>query len=227
MNRMVLGALAALVLVGIGLFWLQGRAQVEKGAPPPVVPTATPTGLPSGDLAGINGPGLPKASELTREQQRFFRYDRNRDLKITRNEMLSTRVDDFRKLDLLTILSSAIPWEKQQLLEKFAPEKIHVPSGSYIRITYADDGSPPVLAVRLQEIFGMLETPSVNEGRTKLMVHLLSPAYRPVQVTQDLHSFWKNTYAEVRKELRMRYPKHSWPEDPYTAVAIRGAKKRQ
>jgi hypothetical protein len=99
MNRMVLGALAALVLVGIGLFWLQGRAQVEKGAPPPVVPTATPTGLPSGDLAGINGPGLPKASELTREQQRFFRYDRNRDLKITRNEMLSTRVDDFRKLD--------------------------------------------------------------------------------------------------------------------------------
>ena len=99
MNRIVLGALAALVLVGIGLFWLQGRAQVEKGAPPPVVPTATPTGLPSGDLAAVSGPGLPKASELTREQQRFFRYDRNRDLKITRNEMLSTRVDDFRKLD--------------------------------------------------------------------------------------------------------------------------------
>jgi ATP-dependent helicase HrpB len=137
------------------------------------------------------------------------------------------RKDDFRKLDLLTIISSMLPWEKQQQLEKIAPQKITVPSGSHIRIVYADDGSAPVLAVRLQEIFGMLETPLVNEGRTKLMVHLLSPAYRPVQVTQDLQSFWKNTYAEVRKELRMRYPKHSWPEDPYTAVAIRGAKKRK
>lgn len=100
MNKLVLGALLALVLAGIGLFWLQGRAQVEKGAPPPVVPTATPTGLPSAGLADVTGPALPKASELTREQQRFFRYDRNRDLKITRNEMLSTRVDDFRKLDM-------------------------------------------------------------------------------------------------------------------------------
>lgn len=137
------------------------------------------------------------------------------------------RKDDFRKLDLLSILSSAMTWEKQQQLEKIAPQKITVPSGSQIRLVYSEDGSPPVLAVRLQEIFGMLETPSVNEGRTKLMVHLLSPAYRPVQVTQDLQSFWKNTYSEVRKELRMRYPKHSWPEDPYTAVAVRGAKKRK
>ncbi|MEO5642638.1 MAG: ATP-dependent helicase HrpB [Bacteroidia bacterium] len=137
------------------------------------------------------------------------------------------RKDDFRKLDLLTILTSIIPWEKQQQLEKSAPQKITVPSGSHIRLVYSADGNAPVLAVRLQEIFGMLETPSVNEGRTKLMVHLLSPAYRPVQVTQDLQSFWKNTYPEVRKELRMRYPKHSWPEDPYTAIAVRGAKKRK
>jgi hypothetical protein len=96
---MALGALLALVLVGIGLFWLQGRAQVEKGAPPPIAPTVAATGLPSAPVGSLKGPALPTASELTREQQRFFRYDRNRDLKITRDEMLSTRVDEFRKLD--------------------------------------------------------------------------------------------------------------------------------
>ena len=99
MNRVVLGALLALTLAGIGLFWLQGRAQVEQGAPPPVVPTAPPTGLPSGDASGLQGPSLPQAGKLTREQERFGRYDRNRDGKITRDEMLSTRVDEFRKLD--------------------------------------------------------------------------------------------------------------------------------
>lgn len=137
------------------------------------------------------------------------------------------RRDDFRRLDLYTILSSSLPWAEQQRLEKLAPEKIPVPSGSLIRIKYSEDGSPPVLAVRLQEIFGMLETPVVNDGRTKLMVHLLSPAYRPVQVTQDLVSFWKNTYAEVRKELRVRYPKHYWPEDPYSAEAVRGVRRKK
>jgi hypothetical protein len=98
-NRIVLGAFAALVLVGIGLFWLQGRAEVEQGAPPPVEPAVRPTGLPSADAAGLEGPAPPEASELTREQRRFFRYDRNRDLKITRTEMLSTRTDAFRDLD--------------------------------------------------------------------------------------------------------------------------------
>jgi ATP-dependent helicase HrpB len=137
------------------------------------------------------------------------------------------RKDDFRRLDLYTILSSSLPYAEQQRLEKLAPEKLPVPSGSLIRIKYNEDGSPPVLAVRLQEIFGMLETPAVNEGRTKLMVHLLSPAYRPAQVTQDLVSFWKNTYAEVRKELRVRYPKHYWPEDPYSAEAVRGVKRKK
>ena len=100
MNRIVLGAFLALVLAGVGLFWLQGRAEVEEGAPPPPVPAARPTGLPSADAAGLEGPAPPEATELTREQRRFFRYDRDRDNRITRNEMLSTRTDAFRDLDV-------------------------------------------------------------------------------------------------------------------------------
>ena len=99
-NRIVLGAFLALVLAGVGLFWLQGRAEVEEGAPPPTVPAAPPTGLPSADAAGLEGPAPPEATELTREQRRFFRYDRDRDNRITRNEMLSTRTDAFRDLDV-------------------------------------------------------------------------------------------------------------------------------
>ncbi|HEU4718402.1 MAG TPA: ATP-dependent helicase HrpB [Bacteroidia bacterium] len=134
--------------------------------------------------------------------------------------------DDLFRLNLHDILLASVSYDQQQRMEKLLPQKIGVPSGSLIKIEYHADGSPPVLAVRLQELFGMSETPKINEGRTKLMIHLLSPAYRPVQVTQDLASFWKNTYAEVRKELRMRYPKHSWPEDPLTAEAVRGAKRK-
>ncbi|MBO9519461.1 MAG: hypothetical protein J7493_15470 [Porphyrobacter sp.] len=100
MNRLVLGAFGALVLVGIGLFWLQGRAEVEEAAPPPSIPEEVPTGLPSADVAGLLGPAPPEASELSQEQRRFFRYDRNRDLKITREEMLSTRTKAFRDLDV-------------------------------------------------------------------------------------------------------------------------------
>ena len=99
MNRMVLGGFIALLLAGVGLFWLQGRAAVERGAPPPEPATVVPTGLPSADVDGLRGPEPPEASELTREQQRFFRYDRDRDLRITREEMLSTRTSGFRDLD--------------------------------------------------------------------------------------------------------------------------------
>jgi ATP-dependent helicase HrpB len=133
---------------------------------------------------------------------------------------------DFLKLDLRGILTSLIPWNLSSRLEALAPSKLEVPSGSMIAINYFNDGRAPVMEVRLQELFGLPETPSINEGRTKIILHLLSPGYKPVQVTQDLKSFWNNTYEDVRKELRTRYPKHSWPEDPWTAEAIRGAKKR-
>ncbi len=134
--------------------------------------------------------------------------------------------EDFQKLDLTAILTGTLSWESSQRLEKLAPEKIKVPSGFEIRLQYFSDGSTPVLAVRLQEMFGLLETPAINEGRTPVLLHLLSPGYKPVQVTQDLKSFWKNTYPEVRKELRVRYQKHHWPEDPWTAEAVRGVKKK-
>jgi ATP-dependent helicase HrpB len=134
---------------------------------------------------------------------------------------------DFAKLDLSSVLRNTLDWQKQQELNALAPETIEVPSGSKIRIEYFMDGRPPVLAVRLQEVFGLVDTPRINQGRTPVLMHLLSPGYKPVQVTQDLKNFWQTTYHEVRKELRIRYPKHSWPEDPWTAQAIRGALRRR
>jgi ATP-dependent helicase HrpB len=137
------------------------------------------------------------------------------------------RREDFAKLDVLELLRSMLTWKQLQRLDALAPVSVTVPTGSNIRLDYSMDGRPPVLAVRLQEMFGLLDTPTINEGRLQVLLHLLSPGYKPVQVTQDLRSFWKNGYPEVRKELRLRYPRHSWPEDPWTAEAIRGAKPRK
>ena len=134
--------------------------------------------------------------------------------------------DDFKKINLENALHSILNWQQNQQLERFAPSKLDVPSGSKIKLEYATDGSAPVLAVRLQEVFGWISTPSVNDGRIKVLMHLLSPAYRPVQVTGDLQSFWQNTYPGVRQELKRRYPKHSWAEDPLTAEAVRGVKRK-
>jgi ATP-dependent helicase HrpB len=133
---------------------------------------------------------------------------------------------ELQRLNLNEIIQTILPWELNNKADKLAPARIEVPSGSNIKIQYSIDGAPPVVEVRLQEVFGLGDTPTVNEGRQKIMMHLLSPGYKPVQVTQDLKSFWNTTYHEVRKELRMRYPKHSWPEDPWTAQAVRGAKRR-
>lgn len=135
--------------------------------------------------------------------------------------------EDFQRLDLMNILTGLLPWPLPRHLEEFAPKTWQAPSGSNIRLTYFEDGRPPVLAVRLQEMFGCHDTPRINGGRAAVMVHLLSPARRPVQVTQDLRNFWINTYAEVRKELRGRYSKHYWPEDPFSAEAIRGVRPKK
>lgn len=130
-----------------------------------------------------------------------------------------------KRLDLIHLLRARLPWEQQQRLDRLAPPVFRVPSGSNIRIDYSDPDAP-VLAVKLQEMFGLQQTPRVMEGRVALLIHLLSPAGRPVQMTRDLVNFWKMGYADVRKELRGRYSKHYWPEDPFTATATRHTKPR-
>ena len=134
-------------------------------------------------------------------------------------------LSDFKKLDLKTILSSQLSWEKQQQLDQLAPQRLKVASGSFIAINYAE--SPPILAVKLQEMFGCEETPTLVNGKVTLQVHLLSPAGRPLQVTQDLIGFWRTSYHDVKKEMKGRYPKHPWPDDPLVAIATRKTKARQ
>ena len=138
-----------------------------------------------------------------------------------------TKNEDLKKIDLINALHYHLDPEKQQQLEKLAPPKLKVPSGSAIRLKYAPDGSPPVLAVRLQEMFGQADTPRVNNGQTPVLLHLLSPGFKPVQVTSDLQNFWNNTYYEVRKELKNRYPKHVWPDGPWNEPAVRGRRRKK
>ena len=135
--------------------------------------------------------------------------------------------EDLNKLDLKSILFHQLNYGQQEVLDSLAPERIKVPSGTAIKVNYGKDGEVPVLAVRLQEIFGMLETPRINAGKTPLLLHLLSPGFKPVQVTSDLRSFWQKTYFEVKKDLKRRYPKHAWPENPLEAQAIRGVPKNR
>ena len=126
------------------------------------------------------------------------------------------RLEDFQQLDLKNILRAFLPWPLPLELERIAPERWVAPSGSNIAIDYTQD--PPVLALKLQEMFGCEDTPTISDGRVPLLVHLLSPAGRPLQVTQDLAGFWRGSYQDVRKEMRGRYPKHPWPENPLQAV---------
>lgn len=136
-----------------------------------------------------------------------------------------TTLDRVKRLDLSSPLYALLTWGQQSRLDRLAPTHLTVPSGSNVRIDY-ETPDLPVLAVRLQELFGCTETPRIAEGRVPVMLHVLSPAHRPVQVTKDLAGFWKSAYVEVKKELRGRYPKHHWPDDPLTAVPTAKTKRR-
>lgn len=136
-----------------------------------------------------------------------------------------SRLSHFANLELAGMLHSLLPWPLPQRLDELAPRSLQVPSGSNIRLDYGE--FPPVLAVRLQELFGLADTPRVAGGRLAVKLHLLSPAQRPVQVTQDLANFWRSTYAEVKKDLKGRYPKHYWPDDPLIAEPTARAKPRK
>ncbi|MFP5357671.1 MAG: ATP-dependent helicase HrpB [Gammaproteobacteria bacterium] len=136
-----------------------------------------------------------------------------------------SRREHLARLDLAGLLHAQLDPARQRALQRLAPTHLSVPTGSQIRLEYRPPG-PPVLAVKLQELFGCAATPTVNDGRTPVLLHLLSPAQRPVAVTQDLAGFWARGYAEVRKDLRGRYPRHPWPDDPLAAPPTRRAKPR-
>lgn len=139
----------------------------------------------------------------------------------------ATTASELRRINLAEALWSLLSYDQQQQADRLAPTHIQVPTGSRIRLEYRQGAEQPVLRVRLQECFGMARTPTVDDGRQPILLELLSPGFKPVQLTQDLESFWSNTYFEVRKELRRRYPKHYWPDNPLEAEATRGVKGRK
>ncbi len=135
-------------------------------------------------------------------------------------------VQELKKIDMCGVIWGMLPYSLQQEVERLAPEYVTVPTGSRIRLEYRQGADAPVVRVRLQECFGLLDTPRVDGGRLPVLMELLSPGYKAVQLTSDLRSFWSGTYFEVRKELRRRYPKHSWPDNPLESEAVRGVRKK-
>jgi ATP-dependent helicase HrpB len=135
--------------------------------------------------------------------------------------------EDLENLNLKEILKSCLSPTQLEKFENLAPEKIVVPGGSSIKLKYYPDGSPPILSVRLQEVFGMMDTPKVAAGKISVLMHLLSPGFKVVQVTSDLKSFWAGAYFEIKKEMKRRYPKHAWPDNPLSATPTRTAAKKK
>ncbi len=136
-----------------------------------------------------------------------------------------TTLDQVKAADWLSRLHAAVGYDRLAEIDRLAPAEIELPNGKRHPIRY-EPGKDPVVAVRIQELFGFAETPRIAGGRVPLLLHLLGPNHRPQQVTSDLASFWKNTYPEVKKELRRRYPKHAWPDDPLATKATRSGLKR-
>lgn len=136
-------------------------------------------------------------------------------------------IAELKKINLEEVLWNIIPYETQQEINRLAPTHIKMPTGSNIRIDYRTGAQAPVVSVRLQECFGMKQTPCVNDGKCPVLMELLSPGFKPVQLTQDLGSFWEHAYFDVRKDLRRRYPKHYWPDNPLESEAVRGVKHKQ
>jgi ATP-dependent helicase HrpB len=136
------------------------------------------------------------------------------------------RLDAVDTSTVTQALRTLLDYAQRAALDTQAPDAIRVPSGQTRHLSYSPEGGAPVLAVKLQELFGLADTPRVGAGRIPVTLHLLSPAGRPLQVTQDLRSFWEQTYPQVRRELRARYPRHPWPDDPWTAVPTHRAKPR-
>lgn len=135
----------------------------------------------------------------------------------------ATSVVELKKIDLREVVWSRLTYDQQQAVDRMAPTHITVPTGSRIRLEYRLGAEVPVLRVRLQECFGLTDTPVVDG--VPVLMELLSPGFKPVQLTTDLRSFWQTTYFEVRKELRRRYPKHAWPDNPLDAEPVRGVRK--
>ncbi|MDU0347321.1 ATP-dependent helicase C-terminal domain-containing protein, partial [Actinomyces sp. MRS3W] len=143
----------------------------------------------------------------------------------------SSRHFDLDQLDMTACLRSLLPWPEAARFEELVPERLEVPSGSQVRVEYVGEQGEalerPVLAAKVQECFGWEDTPRIVDGRVPVVIHLLSPARRPVAITDDLRSFWQQGYPQVRADMRGRYPKHAWPEDPWTAPATRGTGRRR
>jgi ATP-dependent helicase HrpB len=177
-------------------------------------------------LAGLRQRGLPWTDELRAWRQRIaFLRHQDQSWPDLSDTALADSLDDWlapfvdgaaRRIDFAAGLKTLVPWERQRQLDKLAPTHIEVPSGSRIPVDYTN-AAEPTLSVRLQEMFGLMETPRVGGGKVPVLIHLLSPARRPVQVTRDLTSFWANGYKAVKAELKGRYPKHYWPDDPSVA----------